>query len=100
MAAAPAHPDPQADRLQAWLESLDRAGFRVGLRERLLVHLLLLRLAATGGLPAQGPERLRLLGLLLCSNPQQQAEYRQRLEQEPAQWAALQRAAQANRRKG
>ena len=96
MAAAPAHPDPQADRLQAWLESLDRAGFRVGLRERLLVHLLLLRLAATGGLPAQGPERLRLLGPLLCSNPQQQAEYRQRLEQEPAQWAALQRAARVN----
>lgn len=97
MAAAPAHPDPQADRLQAWLESLDRAGFRVGLRERLLVHLLLLRLAATGGLPPEGPERLRLLGPLLCSNPLQQAEYRQRLEQEPAQWAALQRAARVKR---
>jgi formylglycine-generating enzyme required for sulfatase activity len=80
------------ERLRAWLDRLSAAGFRVGLRERMLAHVLLVRIAALGGLPAEGSDRLRLLGPLLCSSAEQQADYADLLKVEAAEHQ-VQRAA-------
>jgi GH24 family phage-related lysozyme (muramidase) len=61
--------------LDRWLQHLDGAGFRVGVRERLLVQTLLARLAASGELPADLHGTLALAAPLLCGSREQQRHY-------------------------
>jgi len=61
--------------LDRWLQHLDGAGFRVGVRERLLVQTLLVRLAASGELPADLHGTLALAAPLLCGSREQQRHY-------------------------
>jgi formylglycine-generating enzyme required for sulfatase activity len=71
---------PFGPELDRWLDRLAAEGFPVGLRERLLACSLLARLTAAGELPDDRAERLRLLGPLLCSSPDQQRRYAEGLE--------------------
>lgn len=61
--------------LELWLDRLSAEGYRIGINERLLVYSLLARLAVRNALPNDPRERLRLLGPLLCGNPDQQRHY-------------------------
>ncbi len=67
--------------LDRWLWHLDGQGFRVGVRERLLVQSLLARLAAAGELPAEVHGMLMLAAPLLCSSREQQRRYAQLLQE-------------------
>lgn len=69
--------------LHDWLGRLDRAGFHIGLRERLLVHALLARMAVSGSLPDAPVEAARLLAPLLCTSPKQQRDYADLLDAWP-----------------
>lgn len=66
---------PFGQRLADWLDLLDASGFRVGVRERLVVHSLLARQAAAGQLGAHWAALLAQLAPLLCTTPKQQAQY-------------------------
>ncbi len=68
-------------QLDRWFEHLDGQGFRVGVRERLLVQSLLARMAAEGALPEDGRAVLALAAPLLCTSPEQQRRYAALLEQ-------------------
>lgn len=71
-----AAPDlPPSLHLNDWFDRLDAAGLRAGVRERLLAHALLMRLAVQGRLPVDRAGRLRLIGPLVCSSAQQQRDY-------------------------
>lgn len=68
---------PFGEALEAWFSQLDRAGFHIGMRERIVVHALFAQLAAANELPKVGAlERmLELARPLLCSQPEQQRSY-------------------------
>lgn len=74
---------PFGEALEAWFSQLDRAGFHVGVRERIVVHALLAQLAAANELPkvATLERMLELARPLLCSQREQQRSYI-RLQQE------------------
>ena len=61
--------------LDLWLDRLDAEGFRVGIRERLLVQSFLTRLAARGDLPESRADTLALLAPLVCTTPDSQRRY-------------------------
>ncbi len=66
--------------LEHWLERLDDAGYRVGVRERLLVQAHLAQRAAAGQLPDDAKSTLAGVAPLLCTSPASQAQYGQLLE--------------------
>lgn len=66
---------PLGITLDLWLDRLDAEGFRVGIRERLLVQSFLTRLAARGDLPESPAETLALLAPLVCTTPDSQRRY-------------------------
>jgi TolA-binding protein len=69
--------EPLGASLESWLSLLDDEGFRVGIRERLLVQNLAAQFIASGDLPKEKPLEalLRITTPLLCSNPEQQTRY-------------------------
>ncbi len=74
-------PPPAGAALDRWLERLDGQGFRVGVRERLLVQALLARLAAQGELPGELHGLLMLAAPLLCTSRELQRRYVALLEE-------------------
>jgi WD40 repeat protein len=68
---------PFGEALEAWFSQLDRAGFHIGMRERIVVHALFAQLAAANELPkvAALERMLELARPLLCSQPEQQRNY-------------------------
>lgn len=63
--------------LTAWLDHCVGQGLRIGLRERLLVHLLVRRLRLQDAWPEDLPTRLALLAPLLCRSVDDQRLYRE-----------------------
>lgn len=65
------------ESLEAWLNFLDSAGFRLGIREQLHVRVMYAKLAASGELPENRPleKILELAAPLLCTQPEQQEKY-------------------------
>ena len=61
--------------LALWLQQLDAAGFRVGVRERLLVQAHLAQRAATNQWAGDAQSVLAGVAPLLCTSPAQQARY-------------------------
>lgn len=70
------HPTPPLGAtLDLWLNRLDAEGFRVGIRERLIVQDFLTRLAARGELPEAREAALKLVAPLICTTPESQRRY-------------------------
>lgn len=69
-----------AEWLDRWLELLDTRGFRVGVRERLLVQRFLAQRAAAADLADDPRVMLASIAPLLCASAQQQATYRDLLQ--------------------
>lgn len=61
--------------LERWFERLDTHGFRVGVRERLLVQAYLAQRAAAGALADDPRAMLASVAPLLCGSPSQQTQY-------------------------
>lgn len=72
---------PVAPSLSEWFDRIEAAGLRAGVRERLLAHGLLIRLARRGELPEAAVDSFRLLGPLLCASAEQQRNYARMLDE-------------------
>lgn len=70
--------------LRTWLAQVQAAGLPVSTHEALSCHLLWWRLAWLGRLPQMLPDRLRLLGAVLCHTPEQQRHYQSLLAEQAA----------------
>jgi hypothetical protein len=73
-------PTPWGLDLDGWFTQLDGEGFRTGVRERLQVQTLFVRLHARDQLPPTLAQALALAAPLLCASAEQQRRYHQLLE--------------------
>ncbi len=68
-------PQTQSGELDHFLDLLDREGYRIGVRERMLAAALFAQHAAEGRLPLEQAARLALLQPLLCTNADEQRKF-------------------------